>query len=87
MEKIVIEELVNERIDSYLSKKKDYSRSRIVKMIEAESILVNDKPIKNSYTLKVGDIISIGDYKEEEMNIAPENIPFDIAIRIICEKE
>jgi len=78
MEKIVIEELVNERIDSYLSKKTDYSRSKVVKMIEAESILVNDKPIKNSYTLKVGDVISIGEYNEEEMNIAPENIPLDI---------
>jgi len=78
MEKIVIEELVNERIDSYLSKNTDYSRSKVVKMIESGTILVNDKSIKNSYTLKVGDIITIGEYKEEEMNIEPENIPLDI---------
>ena len=78
METVVVEEVVNERIDSYLSKNTDYSRSKIVKMIESGSILVNNKPIKNSYSLKVGDVISIGEYKEEEMNIEPENIPLDI---------
>ena len=78
MERIIIEESINERIDSYLSKNTDYSRSKIVKMIENNCILVNDKEIKNSYTLKVGDVITIGEYKEEEMNIEAENIPLDI---------
>ena len=78
MERIIIEEDLNERIDSYLSKNTDYSRSKIVKMLEAESILVNDKKVKNSYTLKVGDTITIGEYEEEEMSIQPENIPLDI---------
>ena len=78
MEKIIINELVNERIDSYLSKNTDYSRSKIVKMLKDKAILVNDKEVKNSYILKDGDIISIGEYKEEEMNIEPENIPLDI---------
>lgn len=78
MERIIIEESINERIDSYLSKNTDYSRSKIVKMIENGCILVNDKEVKNSYTLKLGDVITIGDYKEEEMNIEPENIPLDI---------
>ena len=78
MEKIVIEEEINERIDSYLSKNTDYSRSKIVKMLDAESILVNDRKVKNSYTLKQGDVITIGEYQEEEMSIEPENIPLDI---------
>ena len=78
MERIVIEEEINERIDSYLSKNTDFSRSKIVKMLEDETILVNEKKVKNSYTLKIGDIITIGEYKEEEMNIEPENIPLDI---------
>ena len=74
MERIVIEEDLNERIDSYISKNTDYSRSKVVKMIEEEAILVNDTKVKNSYHLKKGDIISILEYKEEEMNINPENI-------------
>ena len=78
MERIVVEEEINERIDSYLSKNTDYSRSKIVKMLESNSILVNDKSVKNSYSLKVGDVITIGEYREEEMNIEPEDIPLDI---------
>ena len=78
MERLVIEEEINERIDSYLSKNTDFSRSRIVKMLKDRTILVNDKEVKNSYTLKVGDVITIGEYKEEEMSIEPEDIPLDI---------
>jgi len=78
MERIVVEEELNERIDSYLSKNTDYSRSKIAKMLETETILVNDKKVKNSYSLKLGDVITIGQYQEEEMDIEPENIPLDI---------
>ena len=78
MEQIIVEEEINERIDSYLSKKLDFSRSRIVKMLKDNSILVNNKEVKNSYTLKIGDVITIGEYKEEEMCVEPENIPLDI---------
>ena len=78
MERLIIEEELNERIDSYLSKNTEYSRSKIVKMLEDSTILVNDKSVKNSYTLKVGDVVTIGEYQEEEMNIEPEDIPLDI---------
>ena len=78
MERIIIEEEINERIDSYLSKNTEYSRSKIVKMLEDSTIMVNDKSVKNSYSLKVGDVITIGEYHDEEMNIEPEDIPLDI---------
>ena len=78
MERVIIEEEVNERIDSYLSKNTEYSRSKIVKMLKDNIILVNDKEVKSSYVLKQGDSISIGEYKEEEMSIEPEDIPLDI---------
>ena len=76
MEKIVSDESI--RIDLYLSKKLDYSRSTIVKMIKDKSILVNGEEVKNSYQLKIGDIIEVGEFKEEEMNLEPENIPITI---------
>ena len=75
---IVISEDINNRIDAYLSEKLDYSRSKIAKMISDGTILVNGKKIKNSYTLKENDVITVGEYVEEEMNIEPENIPLDI---------
>ena len=68
----------NIRVDSYLSNKLDYSRSKIVKMIKDGVVLVNGKSIKSSYILKSEDIIYIGEYKEEDMNIVAEDIPLDI---------
>lgn len=78
MEKLIIEEDTNSRIDSYLSDKLDFSRSRVAKMIKDNAILVNNKEIKSSYVLKQGDEIIIGDYEEEPMNVEPENIHLDI---------
>lgn len=78
MEKIEVMELTSDRIDSYLSRKLDFSRSRIVKMLEQGSILVNDKVVKNSYVLKIGDIITVEEYEEEQINVEAEDIPLDI---------
>ena len=75
---IKVEDTSNIRIDSYLSKKTDYSRSTIVKMINEGIILVNDKKVKSSYLIKENDIIKIGEYKQEQMNLEAEDIPLDI---------
>ena len=78
MERIVIEEDINIRLDAYLSKNTDYSRSKISKMITNGDIKVNDLKVKNSYLLKKGDIVEIGDIEVENMNVEAENIPLDI---------
>lgn len=66
------------RIDKYLITKLNYSRSKIQKMISDQQILVNDKAVKNNYTLKLNDLITIEDQEETELIAAPENIPLDI---------
>lgn len=68
----------NIRIDKYLIEKLDISRSKIQRMIESANILVNDKEVKCSYILRVGDWIFINDLYSEEIDIIPENIPLDI---------
>ena len=75
---IIIDKELNTRIDSYLSNNLEYSRSKIVKMIKEGIVLVNNEIVKNSYQLKLGDVISIGEYVKEDMNIKPEDIPLDI---------
>ena len=76
MEIVVDEEDI--RIDQYLVKKLDFSRSKIEKLIKDNDILVNDKNIKKSYILKENDIIKIADIKEEEIDIKPEKMDLDI---------
>jgi 23S rRNA pseudouridine1911/1915/1917 synthase len=66
------------RIDSYLTKETGFSRSKIQKMLKEKYIMVNDKCIKSSYSLKPGDVIKIEEYKEPEMNLDPVNMNLDI---------
>lgn len=68
----------SERIDKYLMKNLDISRSKIQRMIEKNSILVNNNKIKSSYLLKENDEIEIDDNYNEEVDIIPQNIPLDI---------
>lgn len=79
------------RIDGYLIEKLNLSRSKIQKMIETGLILLNGKMTKNSATIKSGDIITIEELKEEEMNAEPENIPLNIVYEdsdiIVVNKE
>ena len=76
MQEFVVEEN-SERIDVYLSKKLEVSRSKVSKMLE-NSILVNGNKVKNSYVVKENDVIQISEYVEEEMTALPEKMDLDI---------
>lgn len=68
------------RLDIYLlNKLKNYSRSKIQKMIKSNQILVNTKDVKSNFILKPYDQIhlSIPDSIKNE-HITPENIPLDV---------
>lgn len=73
MEKITVD-TKGERLDNYLSKTLNITRSQIKKNIE--NIYVNDKNEKCGFILNQNDIITY-EFKEEE-NIKPENIKIDI---------
>ena len=66
------------RIDKYLINELDYSRSKIQRMINSSNILVNDKEVKTSYNLHIGDEITINEEYKEVLEIKPENISLDI---------
>ena len=74
----IVVEINNIRIDKYLMEKLDYSRSKTQKMIDNGNILVNDKKVKSSYSLKEDDVIYIDNDYSDEIDIVPENIPLDI---------
>ena len=77
MQEYVVEKS-GDRIDNYLANITELSRNKIAKMIKEKKVLVNNKEIKSSYTLKEKDIIKMEEYVEEELNLEPEKMDLDI---------
>lgn len=76
MEVKVTEE--NERIDKYIAKATDLSRTLISKMIDNGFILVNNKKTKNNYKVKLNDIITIDENYKESTDVLPEKMDLNI---------
>ncbi|ODS33969.1 MAG: pseudouridine synthase [Candidatus Scalindua rubra] len=76
---IVKKKYHSKRIDKYLvSRLQDYSRSNIQKLIKEEAVKVNNVAVKNSYEIKLKDVISIQLPTKDDDHITPENIPLDV---------
>lgn len=56
----------------------DVSRSHIQKLIDEGFVYVNNKPIKMSYRLQVGDVINVVTRDDRPSDLVPEYIPLDI---------
>ncbi|MBQ1467555.1 MAG: RNA pseudouridine synthase, partial [Solobacterium sp.] len=66
------------RIDKLVSDQLDLSRSRVQMLVDEGKILVNDKPVKNSYKAEAGDHITVEIPDAESVDLLPEDIPLDI---------
>jgi 23S rRNA pseudouridine1911/1915/1917 synthase len=68
------------RIDKFLMHRvENASRNRIQNAIDLGNVLVNDKPIKPSYKVKPGDVISVVlPHPPRDTEVYPENIPLNI---------
>ncbi len=67
------------RIDAYLAGRySDYSRSVIQRVIDAEAVHVNGRPVKASYKIRVGDVIRVWLPELPDMTPVAEDIPIDV---------
>src|SRR6266481_1301437 len=67
------------RLDQYLVLQfPDFSRSIIQKAIEADSVKINELPIKSSTKVKQGDVVRIWLPEPNRPEPTPENIPLQI---------
>ena len=67
------------RIDQFLKAKiSELSRSRIQKLIEEGYVKVGGKLCKPSYKIKAGEKIDIIIPPEKEIELEPEEVPFEI---------
>ncbi len=79
MKKEIIAEIEEpKRIDTYLSKKTEYSRTAIQRLIDEEKIKVNNKKEKSSYKVQNGDKIEIEEEKAKEIELKAQDIPLEI---------
>ena len=74
----VPDEETGERIDSFLSGKTEFTRTRIQQLIKDRNITVNGKATKSSYKIEENDEIAIEVPEAETTEIKPENIKIDI---------
>lgn len=75
---VVKKEEENNRIDSYLAKKKDLSRVTIQRLMEEKKILVKGKKTKPSYKVQENDEITIEEEKPKEIELKAQDIPIEI---------
>lgn len=76
---VVSPEAVGQRLDRFLSEAGVWpSRSFIQKIIEAGGVRLNEKKLKASYRLSLGDYIEISWEEAKPVAAVPEAIPLDI---------
>jgi 23S rRNA pseudouridine1911/1915/1917 synthase len=81
------------RIDKFLTARlKNASRTKIQYASDAGSVLVNAKPVKSSYKIKPGDVLSIVlPHPPREIELIPQNIPLNIVYEdndvVVVDKE
>lgn len=68
----------NVRIDKYITDRTEYSRNLVLNLLKQGSILVNEKKVKPSYKVRVGDKITIEDVKINNEEITPWDYLLDI---------
>ena len=78
MKQIIVEELVNSRIDSYLAQKENISRVTVQRLLEKGNILVNGKKVKPSYKVQEQDKIEIEKEEVKEIPLKAQNIPISV---------
>src|SRR5438445_54963 len=67
------------RIDAYLSSRyPDYSRSVMQKVIDAHAVLVNGRPVKASYKVRLDDAIRVWLPELSTDAAAAEEIPLEV---------
>ena len=67
------------RLDAYLAAKiPDWSRARLQRLIDDEDVLVNAKPAKPSYKLRVSDEIEVELIASPSTSFTAEDIPLEI---------
>lgn len=75
---IEVKDEIEERVDSYLAKELNISRSKVQKLIKQGLVTVNEKVVSSNYIVKCGDFISVNDDLDYEISVEAEDIEIDV---------
>lgn len=75
---LIDETTLGSRLDKYLTKELDYSRSKIQAAIKSGEILVNQKLVNSNYILKLDDYITVNFKAEEPFQLVASDLPIEI---------
>ena len=79
LKELRVEKLENkERLDTYIARKEDSSRSMIQKLLDDKKITVNDVIQKASYKVQQNDIIKLQVDEPKDVKIEAQEIPLDV---------
>ncbi len=80
MKRLIVKDLDGGiRLDSYIAlEESNLSRMTVKRLIEEGKVFVNDKQAKNSYKVKVGDIIEVEEPELKSVDIIAQDIPLNV---------
>lgn len=78
MQKIIVEDDGGLRLDVYLAKQLNITRSAVKNLHDDKKIIVNDGYVKAGYIVSNGDVIIVENTEKHELSAKPEDIPLDI---------
>lgn len=74
----VTEKGVGVRLDAWLAKEAELSRSAAIKLIDEGHVTVNGAPVIKKYLLRAADTVELELPEPEEYSVTAENIPLDV---------
>ena len=93
IKKFQITNSIDERVDVYLARELNITRSHVKKLCDDGALKINGKTSKSNKTLKSGDQVEICLPDVQNLDVEPEDIPLKIVyqdqdlVYLINEKE
>ena len=76
--KIITIDVSNERMDVFLAKKLDFTRSKVKNLLDKEKCFIDGKAVKPRDITKIGDVVTVEIDDPVSLEIKPVEIPLDI---------
>ncbi|MGN1213130.1 MAG: RluA family pseudouridine synthase [Christensenellales bacterium] len=78
MKEFIVKDSVGERLDVFVAKQLNQTRSSIKNLLDDDKILVNEKKQKAGYKVCLNDKIRVEEVEKQQLNATPQDIKLDV---------